>query len=143
MFFEWLSPIEQTCTLFVNCPSINIPITVNDSNNILICLRIVYHESFEIWLGKPLFDHCVVTLSTWSIVFWCLHIACHKLQLSWFGICYIKYNMANYCCLADNVLDMVKHNPNILQISPMLICATRHVPFPIPSIDILKMKITF
>jgi hypothetical protein len=48
MPIKQLSPMEQTCTLFVNHPNFHILKILNNFNIILICLHIVHHESLEI-----------------------------------------------------------------------------------------------
>jgi hypothetical protein len=48
MLIKQLSQVEQTCTFFVHHPYSGIIRTINNSDNIPICLRIVCHESFEV-----------------------------------------------------------------------------------------------
>jgi hypothetical protein len=43
-----LSPMEQTCVLMINHPNRMVPITMNNSYNILIGMRTSNHESLQI-----------------------------------------------------------------------------------------------
>jgi hypothetical protein len=103
--------MEQTCTLFVNHLDIHVSRTINDSHNIPICLHIVYHESFEIWFGKFMFDHCVVWLCSHNL----LHFNVFKLHVANYNghdfvIGQIIY-LASYCCLVGNTFNTIKHYP--------------------------------
>jgi hypothetical protein len=60
-------------------------------------------------------------LSTWFIELQCLQIACCKLIIMVMWLCNmcIIY-IANHYCLVDDMLNTVKHDPRIFQISPTL-----------------------
>ncbi len=109
--------MEQTCLIFVNHLDIHVFRTINDFNNIPICLCIVRNESFEVWFTILMFDHCFVELCPHGLLcfdVFKLHVANYNGHD--FVICYIIY-MANYCCLTNDTFDMVKYDPKILQIS--------------------------
>jgi hypothetical protein len=113
--------MEQTCTLFVNQPNIRIPRTINDYDNIPICLHVIHHDSLQVWFKILVFDHCVNELCPHDPLrfnVFKLHIP--NINVHDFVINRIIY-MASHCCLVDEVLDMVKHDQRILQISPSYI----------------------
>ncbi len=132
--------MEQKCLIFVNHLHIHVLIIVNDSNNIPICLCIVRNESFEVWFTIVMFDHCFIELCPHNLLcfnVFKLHVANYNGHD--FVICYIIY-MANHCCLANDAFDMVKYGPNVFQIPPDYICATRLTPFLTLSNNIFKMN---
>jgi hypothetical protein len=47
MLIKRLNLVEQTCMFFVHHPYSGIPIIINNSNIIPICMCVVHHESFE------------------------------------------------------------------------------------------------
>lgn len=120
MPIKWLSLVEQTCLIFVNHLDIHVLRTVNDFNNIPICLCIVHNESFEVWFTILMFDHFFVELCPHDLLcfdVFKLHVANYNGHD--FVICYIIY-MANHCYLTNDAFDMVKYDPKILRISPRL-----------------------
>jgi len=113
--------MEQTCTLFVNQPNICIHKTINDYDNIPICLHVIHHDSLQVWFKILVFDHCVIELCPHErLCFDVFKLHIPNINVHDFVISQIIY-MASHCCLVDKVLDMVKHDLRILQISPSYI----------------------
>jgi hypothetical protein len=102
---------------FVNHPDIRVPKTINDYDNIPICLHIVHHESFEVWYGIYVLDHCFIELCPHHLLcfdVFKLHVAnCTGHD---FAIVHIIY-MASHYCLVNNLPNMVKHNFQISKFS--------------------------
>jgi hypothetical protein len=106
--------MQQTRTLFVNHPDSGIFGTVNNYDNILVCLGTVCHESFEVWFRVPMFEHCVVELCPHDLL--CFNA--FKLHVTNcigynFAISQI-INMASHCCPTSDMLNKVKHDPRVL-----------------------------
>jgi hypothetical protein len=113
--------MEQTCTIFVNQPNICIPRAINDFDSIPICLHVIHHDSLQVWFRIHAFNHFVIKLCPHDL----LHFDVFKLHIPNsnvhdFVISRIIY-MASHCCLVGEVLDMVKHDIRIHQISPSYI----------------------
>jgi hypothetical protein len=99
---------------------IHVPKTVNDYDNIPICLQIVHHESFEVWYGIYVLDHCFIELCPHHLLcfdVFKLHVA--NFTGHDFAICHIIY-MASHYCLINNMPDMVKHD--FLNFTPLPTC---------------------
>jgi hypothetical protein len=112
--------MEQTCTLFGNQPSICIPRTINDYDNIP-CLHVNHHDSFQVCFKILVFDHCVIELCPHdSLHFDVFKLHIPNINVHDFVTSRIIY-MASHCRLVDKMLDMVKHDLRILQISPSYI----------------------
>jgi hypothetical protein len=114
ILIKQLSRMEQTCTLFVNHPNNGIPKNVKNSNNILVCLGTVRHESFEVWFRVHVFEHCVVELCLHDLLLlnvFKLHFTnCNGYN---FAISQI-INMASRCCPTSDMFNMAKHDPKVL-----------------------------
>ncbi len=140
MHVKQLNIVEQTCMFFFNHPNIHVPKTVNDYDKIPICFHIVHHESFEVWYGIYVFDHCFIELCPHHLLcfdVFKLHVAnCTSHD---FAICHIIY-MANHYCLVSNMLDMVKHDLNFFQIFLSLHLCNHAHSTPNSSTDILEME---
>jgi hypothetical protein len=105
----------------------------NDFDNISIWLRIIYHESLEVWFGILVLDHCVIELCPHDM----LHFFVFRLHVTNnnghnFAINQIIYRASHYCPICDT-LDMFKHDLIFFQISPKLhSCNKAHsIPNPI------------
>jgi hypothetical protein len=120
MFVKQLNIVEQTCMLFVNHPNIHVPKTLINYDNIPFVYAMFTMNPLKFGLGNPRLTLCCLDLSTWLVDFQIVQIACHKLQ--WSRLCNMLriIYMARHCCPAIDVLNMVKHYPRILQISPRL-----------------------
>jgi hypothetical protein len=113
--------MEQTYMLFVNQPNICIPITINDCDNIPICLHVIHHDSLQVWFRILVLDHCVIEFCPHDLLrfnVFKLHIS--NINVHGFVISRIIY-MASHCCLVGKMFDMVKHDLRIFQISPSYI----------------------
>lgn len=78
MYIKQLNIVEPTCMLFVNHPDTCVPKIVNDFKCIPVCLYVVHHESFEIWFGKCVLDHCFIELCPHDL----LHFSVFKLYVT-------------------------------------------------------------
>ncbi len=109
--------MEQTCTFFVHHPYSGIPKTINNSNNILICLCIIHHESLKVGFNIPVFEHCAIELCPHDLLcfgVFRLHVTNyngHHFAISWI------INMTDHGCPTNDSLHMVKHDPRVFQIT--------------------------
>jgi hypothetical protein len=93
---------------------------INNKDNILICLGIVYHEAFEIWIRYTFLQNSGIQLPpkyTLDFSVFCLHIK--NINKRYFAIDRV-IDMASHGCPTLNMFNMIKHHPRIFQITPKL-----------------------
>jgi hypothetical protein len=55
-----LIPMKKTSLFSINHQLTYISVTIDNSNNILIGLSVIGHESFEAWIGNTIIGHHLV-----------------------------------------------------------------------------------
>jgi hypothetical protein len=102
--------------IFINHSHRRVPRSINNSNNILIGLCVINHESFEIWFWKIVLLHHVIVFCPHyllSLHVFRLHVTNrngHHFAIGWI------VHMTSHNCLTNHMFHMTKHDPNILQI---------------------------
>jgi hypothetical protein len=118
--FQQCSPVEETSALSVLHGDLWITTAIDDSDSILIGLRTVCHEAFEVGILDVVLCHEIVVFSphdTLALRVLRLHVTYgdgHDLAIR----CIIY--VTRHCGLFFDTLDMVKYEPSILEISSWL-----------------------
>ncbi len=112
MFVERLSPMEKTCSFFVNHLHYRISSPINNVDNILVCLRTICHEPLENGRTQPFFfNNHLPPYNALSFYVLRLHVIdhnCHDLTID---------RVINVTCHGYPSLNMfyvIKHHPRIL-----------------------------
>lgn len=93
--------------LYILCPNSIIPKTVNNFDNILICLHIVHHESLKVGFNIPMFELYAIEFCSHDLLcfgVFRLHVTNyngHHFAISWI------INMAGHGCPTSDLLHMV------------------------------------
>jgi hypothetical protein len=112
-----LSPMQQASLFLINHVHRRISKTVHDTNNIPIGLCIICHEPFEIGVCKTTPEHHMVHFCPHDTLNFCgfkLHVA--NCNGEHFAIQRVL-NMTSHGGPFLNMLDMIKHQPTILQMT--------------------------
>jgi hypothetical protein len=115
--FQQCSLVEETSTLSVFHGDLLVTTAMDDSNSIPIHLRTVHHEDFEVGILHAVFSHEIVEFSPHDTLDLCvlrLHVTygdCHDLAIR----CIV--HVIHHCGPFLDTLDMVKHEPSILETS--------------------------
>jgi hypothetical protein len=113
-------PVEETSTLSVLHGDLWITTAIDDSDSILIGLSTVRHEAFEVGILDAILCHEIVEFSphdTLDLGVFQLHVIYgdgHDLAIR----CII--HVTHHCGPFFDTLDMVKHEPSVLEISSWL-----------------------
>jgi hypothetical protein len=112
--------------------------SIDDSDSILIGLCIIHHKAFEVGILHTIFFHEIVEFSPHDTLY---------LRVLLLHVTYCDGHDLAICCIVHvtrhsgpflDTLDMVKHEPHILQISSWLHMLNESTPLPGPSTNILK-----
>ncbi len=137
---QHLSLVEQTCLFFVHHAYNDIPKTINNSDNILICLHIVHHESLKVGFNILVFEHYTIEFCPHNLL--CFGV--FKLHVTnynghHFAIFQI-INMIGHGCPTSDLFHMVKRDPRVFKITFELRSCNKPNSAPNPITDILKKK---
>jgi hypothetical protein len=118
--FQRCSLVEETSALSVLYEDLWITAAIDDLDSIPICLCTIHHEAFEVGILDAVLCHEIVqfsphdTLDLWVLRLHVTYSDGHDLT-----ICCIVH-VIRHCGPLFNTLDMVKHEPSILEISSWL-----------------------
>jgi hypothetical protein len=118
--FQRCSPVEETSVLSVLHGDLWVTTAINDSDSIPIGLGTVCHEAFEVGILHAVLSHEIVEFSPHDTLDLCvlrLHVTYgngHDLAIR----CIV--HVTRHCGPFLDTLDMVKHDPRILEISSWL-----------------------
>jgi hypothetical protein len=118
--FQQCSPVEETSALSVLHGNLWVTTAIDDSDNIPIGLCTVRHEAFEVGILDAVLCHEIVGFSphdTLDLRVLRLHVTYgdgHDLAIR----CII--HVTHHCGPFFDTLDMVKHEPSVLEISSWL-----------------------
>jgi hypothetical protein len=118
--FQRCSPVEEISALSVLHGDLWITTTIDDSDSIPIGLCTVRHEAFEVGILDAVLCHEIVEFSprdTLDLRIFLLHVTCrdgHDLAIR--CIVYVICHCGPFL----DLLDMVKHEPSVLEISSWL-----------------------
>jgi hypothetical protein len=120
VLFQRCSPVEETNALMVLHGDLRITTAIDNSNSIPIGVCTVRHEAFEVGILDAVLCHEIVEFSlhdTLDLRVLRLHVTYgdgHDLAIR----CIV--HMTCHCGLFLDMLDMVKHEPSVLEISSWL-----------------------
>ncbi len=117
VYVHGLTPMKKTSSFFVNCWFIWISTIINNLNYILIDLSTMGHEYFEVWIGNISIGHDLV----WIPLHYTLNLYVFKLHITYCNRHHLVVkkiiHMACDCCPTLDMLYMIKHDPNGLDIT--------------------------
>jgi hypothetical protein len=115
--FQRCSPVEETSALSVLHGDLWITTTIDDSDNIPTGMCTVHHEEFEVGILHAVLSHEIIefslhdTLDLWVLRLHVTYGDGHDLAIR----CIV--HVIRHCGPFLDTLDMVKHEPSILEIS--------------------------
>jgi hypothetical protein len=117
MSFQRCSPVEETSALSVLHGDLWITTAIDDLDNIPIDLRTVRHEAFEVGILDAVLCHEIIEFSPHDT----LDLGVLRLHATYgdghdLAICCIVH-VSRHCGLFFDTLNMVKHEPSVLEIS--------------------------
>jgi hypothetical protein len=118
--FQQCSPVEETSALMVLHGDLWITTAIDDLDNIPIGLCTVRHEAFEVGILNAVLCHEIVEFSPHDT----LALGVFRLYVTYgdghdLAIRYIVH-VTRHCGPFFDMLDMVKHEPSVLEISSWL-----------------------
>jgi hypothetical protein len=136
--FQQCSLVEETSALLILHTDLWVTTAIDDSDSIPISLRTIRHEAFEVGILHAVLSHEIVELSphdTLDLFVFRLHVTYgdgHDLAIR----CII--HVTRHCGPVMDTIDMVKHEPSVLEISSWLHALDKVHTLQGPSTNILK-----